>query len=53
MRPSFNAILTHIFAFCSTQQILLDAEERDHLFTELQQNLQNRREPVTAVKHTL
>uniref|UniRef100_A0A3B4TPW0 Si:ch73-95l15.5 n=1 Tax=Seriola dumerili TaxID=41447 RepID=A0A3B4TPW0_SERDU len=35
------------------QQILLDAEERDHLFRELQQNLQNKREPVTAVKHTL
>ncbi|XP_056235677.1 uncharacterized protein si:ch73-95l15.5 isoform X1 [Seriola aureovittata] len=35
------------------EQILLDAEERDHLFRELQQNLQNKREPVTAVKHTL
>uniref|UniRef100_A0A3P8U397 Si:ch73-95l15.5 n=1 Tax=Amphiprion percula TaxID=161767 RepID=A0A3P8U397_AMPPE len=35
------------------EQILLDAEERDHLFRELQQNLQNKREPVTAIKHTL
>ncbi|KAM4600776.1 uncharacterized protein ACJ7VT_020663 [Polymixia lowei] len=35
------------------EQILLDAEERDHLFRELQQNLQNKYEPVTAVKHTL
>ncbi|XP_039475387.1 golgin subfamily A member 3 isoform X2 [Oreochromis aureus] len=35
------------------EQILLDAEERDHLFRELQQNLQNKREPLTAVKHTL
>lgn len=35
------------------KQILLDAEERDHLFRELQQNLQNKREPLTAVKHTL
>uniref|UniRef100_A0A3Q0STN7 Si:ch73-95l15.5 n=1 Tax=Amphilophus citrinellus TaxID=61819 RepID=A0A3Q0STN7_AMPCI len=35
------------------EQILLDAEERDRLFRELQQNLQNKREPVTAVKHTL
>ncbi|XP_071326383.1 coiled-coil domain-containing protein 158 isoform X2 [Trachinotus anak] len=35
------------------EQILLDAEERDHLFRELQQNLQNKHEPVTAVKHTL
>lgn len=35
------------------EQILLDAEERDHLFTELQQNLQNKREPLTAIKHTL
>nr|XP_020500144.1 GRIP1-associated protein 1-like [Labrus bergylta] len=35
------------------EQILLDAEERDHLFKELQQNLQNKREPLTAVKHTL
>ncbi|XP_053700148.1 uncharacterized protein si:ch73-95l15.5 isoform X1 [Synchiropus splendidus] len=32
------------------EQILLDAEERDHLFRELQQNLQRRHE---AVKHTL
>ncbi|XP_050932041.1 putative leucine-rich repeat-containing protein DDB_G0290503 [Lates calcarifer] len=35
------------------EQILLDAEERDLLFRELQQNLQNKREPVTAIKHTL
>lgn len=35
------------------EQILVDAEERDHLFRELQQNLQNKREPLTAVKHTL
>ncbi|TMS11033.1 hypothetical protein E3U43_020026 [Larimichthys crocea] len=35
------------------EQILLDAEERDQLFRELQQNLQNKREPLTAVKHTL
>ncbi|XP_037532663.1 cingulin [Nematolebias whitei] len=35
------------------EQVLVDAEQRDHLFRELQQNLQNRREPVTAVKHTL
>lgn len=35
------------------EQILLDAEERDHLFRELQQNLQNKREPLTAIKHTL
>ncbi|XP_074539813.1 uncharacterized protein LOC141800875 [Halichoeres trimaculatus] len=35
------------------EQILLDSEERDHLFRELQQNLQNKREPLTAVKHTL
>ncbi|XP_076006675.1 uncharacterized protein LOC143001017 [Genypterus blacodes] len=35
------------------EQILLDAEQRDHLFTELQQNLQNKRQPVTAVKHAL
>ncbi|KAF3692262.1 hypothetical protein EXN66_Car007938 [Channa argus] len=35
------------------EQILLDAEERDHLFRELQQNLVNKREPVTAFKHTL
>ncbi|XP_069571164.1 golgin subfamily A member 3 [Brachyistius frenatus] len=35
------------------EQILLDAEERDVLLRELQQNLQNKREPVTAVKHTL
>ncbi|XP_041798732.1 uncharacterized protein si:ch73-95l15.5 isoform X2 [Chelmon rostratus] len=34
-------------------EILLDAEERDHLFRELQQNLQNKREHLTAVKHTL
>uniref|UniRef100_UPI003AAD9CAB uncharacterized protein n=1 Tax=Centroberyx gerrardi TaxID=166262 RepID=UPI003AAD9CAB len=35
------------------EQILLDAEERDCLFRELQQNLHNKYEPVTAVKHTL
>ncbi|KAM7383053.1 hypothetical protein PAMP_002739 [Pampus punctatissimus] len=35
------------------EQILLDAEERDHLFRELQQNLQKKREPVTGIKHTL
>ncbi|KAM9353540.1 uncharacterized protein ABDE67_005924 [Symphorus nematophorus] len=35
------------------EQILLDAEERDHLFRELQQNLQNKRDPLTAMKHTL
>ncbi|XP_076593633.1 uncharacterized protein LOC143324789 [Chaetodon auriga] len=35
------------------EQILVDAEERDHLFRELQQNLQNKREPLTAIKHTL
>ncbi|XP_070767888.1 putative leucine-rich repeat-containing protein DDB_G0290503 [Enoplosus armatus] len=35
------------------EQILLDAEERDHLFRELQQNLQNKHEPLTAIKHTL
>ncbi|XP_042279165.1 uncharacterized protein si:ch73-95l15.5 isoform X1 [Thunnus maccoyii] len=35
------------------EQILLDAEERDHLFRELQQNLQKKREPVTAIKRTL
>ncbi|XP_041648461.1 uncharacterized protein si:ch73-95l15.5 [Cheilinus undulatus] len=35
------------------EQILLDSEERDHLFRELQQNLQNKHEPLTAVKHTL
>uniref|UniRef100_A0A3Q3X1K2 Short myomegalin-like EB1 binding protein N-terminal domain-containing protein n=1 Tax=Mola mola TaxID=94237 RepID=A0A3Q3X1K2_MOLML len=38
---------------CEEVQILLDAEERDHLFRELQQNLQNKREPLTAFKHTL
>ncbi|KAI3361322.1 hypothetical protein L3Q82_013497 [Scortum barcoo] len=35
------------------EQILLDAEERDHLFRELQQNLQNKHEHLTAIKHTL
>ncbi|XP_054477818.1 uncharacterized protein si:ch73-95l15.5 [Anoplopoma fimbria] len=35
------------------EQILLDAEERDNLFLELQQNLQNKREPLTGIKHTL
>ncbi|XP_013884180.1 uncharacterized protein si:ch73-95l15.5 isoform X2 [Austrofundulus limnaeus] len=35
------------------EQVLMDAEERDHLIQELQQNLQNKQEPVTAVKHTL
>ncbi|XP_032374967.1 putative leucine-rich repeat-containing protein DDB_G0290503 [Etheostoma spectabile] len=33
------------------EQILLDAEERDHLFRELQQNLQNKREHLTGIKH--
>ncbi|XP_033968542.1 uncharacterized protein si:ch73-95l15.5 [Trematomus bernacchii] len=33
------------------EQILVDAEERDHLFRELQQNLQNK--PLTGIKHTL
>ncbi|XP_029360753.1 interaptin [Echeneis naucrates] len=32
------------------EQILLDAEERDHLLRELQQNLHNKHEAVTAVK---
>ncbi|XP_061573363.1 uncharacterized protein si:ch73-95l15.5 [Cololabis saira] len=32
------------------QQILLDAEERDRLFRELQQNLHNKREPETAIE---
>ncbi|TNN39350.1 hypothetical protein EYF80_050476 [Liparis tanakae] len=35
------------------EQILLDAEERDHQLRELQQNLQNQREPLSAIKHTL
>uniref|UniRef100_A0A667X4E9 Uncharacterized LOC115373698 n=2 Tax=Myripristis murdjan TaxID=586833 RepID=A0A667X4E9_9TELE len=35
------------------EQILLDAEERDCMFRELQQNLHNKYEPVSAVKHTL
>ncbi|XP_068615553.1 myomegalin [Brachionichthys hirsutus] len=35
------------------EQILLDAEDRDHLFKELQQNMQNIREPPTGFKHTL
>ncbi|XP_068425876.1 ELKS/Rab6-interacting/CAST family member 1 [Clinocottus analis] len=35
------------------EQILVDAEERDNLLRELQQNLQNQREPLTAIKHTL
>ncbi|XP_008429251.1 uncharacterized protein LOC103477737 isoform X2 [Poecilia reticulata] len=35
------------------EQILVDAEERERLLQDLQQNLQNKREPVTAVKHTL
>ncbi|XP_028985929.1 uncharacterized protein si:ch73-95l15.5 isoform X2 [Betta splendens] len=35
------------------EQILVDAEERDQLFRELQQNLANKCEAVTAVKHTL
>ncbi|KAK1895642.1 tRNA (pseudouridine(54)-N(1))-methyltransferase [Dissostichus eleginoides] len=33
------------------EQILVDAEERDHLSRELQQNLQNK--PLTGIKHTL
>ncbi|XP_034067270.1 uncharacterized protein si:ch73-95l15.5 isoform X2 [Gymnodraco acuticeps] len=33
------------------EQILVDAEERDHLFRELRQNLQNK--PLTGIKHTL
>uniref|UniRef100_A0A3Q3IZ49 Short myomegalin-like EB1 binding protein N-terminal domain-containing protein n=1 Tax=Monopterus albus TaxID=43700 RepID=A0A3Q3IZ49_MONAL len=40
-------------ALSSELQILFDAEERDHLFREMQQNLSNKQEPVTAVKHTL
>ncbi|XP_062254772.1 uncharacterized protein si:ch73-95l15.5 isoform X1 [Platichthys flesus] len=35
------------------EQILLQAEERDHVFRELQQNLQNKPNPLTAIKHTL
>uniref|UniRef100_A0A8D3BC74 Short myomegalin-like EB1 binding protein N-terminal domain-containing protein n=1 Tax=Scophthalmus maximus TaxID=52904 RepID=A0A8D3BC74_SCOMX len=35
------------------EQILLDAEERDHLFTELQQNLQNKCKPLTSIQHAL
>ncbi|XP_054916939.1 uncharacterized protein si:ch73-95l15.5 [Poeciliopsis prolifica] len=35
------------------EQILVDAEERERLLQDLQQNLQNKREPMTAVKHTL
>ncbi|XP_034030080.1 uncharacterized protein si:ch73-95l15.5 [Thalassophryne amazonica] len=35
------------------EQILLDAEERDQLFRELQHNLQNKYDPVTTIKHTL
>ncbi|XP_041843860.1 uncharacterized protein si:ch73-95l15.5 isoform X2 [Melanotaenia boesemani] len=35
------------------EQILLDAEERDHLLQELQQKLQNKPEAVMAIKHTL
>ncbi|XP_043974335.1 uncharacterized protein si:ch73-95l15.5 isoform X2 [Gambusia affinis] len=39
------------------EQILVDAEERERLLQDLQQNLQqnlqNKREPVMAVKHTL
>lgn len=35
------------------EQILLDAEERDHTFRELQQKVLNKREPLTAIKHTL
>ncbi|XP_068179263.1 uncharacterized protein si:ch73-95l15.5 [Antennarius striatus] len=35
------------------EQILLEAENRDHLFRELQQKMQNIREPLTGFKHTL
>lgn len=35
------------------EQILLDAEEQDHLFRELQQNVHNKYQPVTGIKHTL
>ncbi|XP_010904015.2 uncharacterized protein si:ch73-95l15.5 [Esox lucius] len=35
------------------QQVLLQSEERDNLMKELQQNLLNKCEPLTAVKHTL
>ncbi|XP_056142648.1 uncharacterized protein si:ch73-95l15.5 [Lampris incognitus] len=35
------------------EQLLLDAEERDHLFRELQHTPQLKHQPVTAVKHTL
>ncbi|KAM6910491.1 uncharacterized protein FYW49_012432 [Xenentodon cancila] len=35
------------------EQILLDAEERDRLFRELQRSLQRKQEPLTGIKHTL
>ncbi|KAG7469623.1 hypothetical protein MATL_G00130780 [Megalops atlanticus] len=35
------------------QQVLLDLEQRDGLFTELQQSLLAKMEPRTALKHTL
>ncbi|KAM9852005.1 uncharacterized protein ACBR49_005107 isoform 1-T2 [Aulostomus maculatus] len=35
------------------EQILLDAEEQDHLFRELQQILQKKHEPAAPVKHAL
>ncbi|XP_058503594.1 uncharacterized protein si:ch73-95l15.5 [Solea solea] len=35
------------------ERILLDAEERDRVFRELQLNLHNKPHPLTAVKHTL
>nr|XP_043889766.1 BICD family-like cargo adapter 1 [Solea senegalensis] len=35
------------------ERILLDAEERDRVFRELQLNLHNKANPLTAVKHTL
>lgn len=35
------------------EQILQDAEEQEHLFRELQQNLQNKVHPATSFKHTL
>lgn len=35
------------------EQILQDAEEQEHLFRELQQNLQNKFHPAASFKHTL
>lgn len=35
------------------EQILQDAEEQEHLFRELQQNLQNKVHPAASFKHTL